>query len=230
MSYEFFVNNNKTKFISKCQFRIMTYNVEGFKKYDEVLEVLSNSQADIIGLNEALFFNDELRNKFQSDMTRLNYNIKMCNNYGINVILSKYPIEFSKVIKLEKDPIKNRNRYMLHVKICNINIILTHLDAFDSTGQTRFNQIQTIGAYIKSDFIVMGDFNSIKGTNVINYLELGFRDSFTILGKQQPIMTSWTNRVIDFIFIGSTFPFRVIETAIYPSIASDHFPVYIDIV
>ena len=229
MSYTDFVNNNRSIFQPKDQFRIMTYNVEGFKNYDGILKVLEDSNSDIIGLNEALFFNDNLRSKFLNDMIRLRYNVKMCNNYGINVILSLYPINFSKVIKLEKDPIKNRNRYALHVKICNINILLTHLDAFDSTGQTRFKQIQTIGAYIKSDFIVMGDFNSIKGTNVINYLELGFRDSFTILGKDQPIMTSWTGKTIDFIFIGSSFPFRIIETAIYTSSASDHVPVYIDL-
>lgn len=228
-NYFNFAVNNMHEFIPKTSFRIMTYNVEGFKNYDGVLKIISDSNSDVIGLNEALFFDSRLRDKFLSDIGKLGYITKMCNSYGINVILSKYPIDHSKVIKLEKDPIKNRNRYALHVKICNINIILTHLDAFDNTGQTRFKQIQQIGSYIKPDFIVMGDFNSVKGTDVINYVELGFKDSFTILGKEQPKMTSWTNRTIDFIFMGCNFPFRIVSCDVYPSISSDHFPVYIDI-
>lgn len=215
-------------FKPKQNIRIMSYNVEGFKKYDAVIKVISDSDANIIGLNEALFFKDDIRKKFTDDVTKMGYNIKMCNNYGINVILSKDKITNCKVIKLCKDPIKNRNRYALKVKTYNIDIVLTHLDAFDSSGNTRDKQIVTIGENIHSDHILMGDFNSIKGSNVINLIESGFTDSFTLSGRNQPESTCWSNRVIDFIFFGRCFPYRPIDSNIVICDASDHYPVYVD--
>lgn len=256
--YTRYISENQKSFPDKHNIRIMTYNVEGFKKYNDVIEVLRLSNADIIGLNEALFFEDktkhlsELRDRFIFDVSQMGYNIKMCNNYGINVILSKHEIVYSKIIKLCKDPIKNRNRYALHVNIsyltnnenrCNINIILTHLDAFDNIisniningrnfnvkGATRLKQIIEISKYIGNEnFILMGDFNSEKYSDVINLIESSFINSFDLLNKQLPNMTSWTSKVIDFIFIDHRFPYTPIHTGVYYSSASDHLPVYID--
>lgn len=227
-NYNHFINNNKTDFIPKTNFRIMTYNVEGFKNYDGVLKVIENSNADVIGLNEALFFSDLLKDRFFNDIKMLQYEIKMCNSYGINVLLSRYPINSSKVIKLEKDPIKNRNRYLLKANICGLDIFLTHLDPFDNTGETRFKQICTISSHILPNSIIIGDFNTTKGSNVINFIETTFQDSFTKVEKEQPLMTTWSQRTIDFIFIGNLFPYKINNSNIYPNNSSDHFPVYID--
>lgn len=216
-------------FTPKHNFRIMTYNVEGFKDYDGVLKVISDSDADIIGLNEALFFNNILREKFTNDAISMGYNIKMVNTYGINVILSKHHISSSKVIKLAKDPVKNRNRYALHVNICSTDIILTHLDAFDQSGKTRFKQIIEIGSYIKNNFILMGDFNSDFDSDVVKAVRTCFTDSFSLVGKEQPVFTCWNGKTIDFIFIGNHSNIKLKDSNVYNSTASDHSAIYVDI-
>lgn len=227
--YNEYVKNNNVPFEMKTNVRIMTFNVEGFKQYDGILDVVRESDADIIGLNEALFFTDVLREKFKTDVTNLGYHIVMCNIYGINVILSKYQIKKHKVIKLIKDPIKNRNRYALKVDIDGINILLTHLDAFDNSGTTRLNQIRQILNNVDSTYILMGDMNSTTESEVVNTISESFIDSFDLLNKQSPEMTSWIGKQIDYIYIGKDFPYHVTNSNVHCSTVSDHFPVYIDL-
>lgn len=215
----------------KTKARIMTFNVEGFKNYGHVMSIIRDSDSDIVGLNEALFFDSLVKDRFLNDARNMGYEyIVMCNTlYGINVLLSKYYINSHKVIKLAKDPVKNRNRYALKVNIDGIKILLTHLDAFDQSGETRLNQIKQILDNINSTYIVMGDLNSISNSNVILELENSFTDSFKLLQINSPLMTSWIGSQIDYIYVGNDFPYQIFNCNVHFAYGSDHIPVYIDL-
>lgn len=88
-----------------------------FNNYNGIIDIITKSNADIIGLNEALFFNAN-KQKFTNDINQLGYIVVMCNDrYGVNILLSRYNIDNYSIISLGKDPIHNRMRYALKANI-----------------------------------------------------------------------------------------------------------------
>jgi len=162
--------------------RIMSFNVHFWKNYknnytkNDILKVIENSDADIIGLQEATFFGNSFseKNKFINDIELLGYiYYKMCNDrYGLNILLSKNKIIDYQIIKLVRRSqflVKSRDeqRYALICKIQLsedeiINIVLTHLDVHDETEITRLEQIKQILSVMPSKSIIIGDFNSLR--------------------------------------------------------------------
>lgn len=225
------IESDEKTFSEKSNFRIMTYNVKGFENYDAIISLINQSNADIICLNEALFFNSELRIRFISDISRIGYqHHKMCNTYGINFILSKYEIQNSKVICLGKDPVKNRNRYAITCQILGLKLCCLHLDPFDRSGNTRFRQGLELIQKLDSEYIILGDFNDTYDSQTLSsFINFGFRDSFEYINKRIPSITHWTCRKIDYILIGSSFKFKISNSMIFKSTVSDHLPIYIDL-
>jgi endonuclease/exonuclease/phosphatase family metal-dependent hydrolase len=254
-TYSNYIINNPIEFTNKdnnC--RIMTYNVKMFNNYNGVINVIIKSNADIIGLNEALFFNIS-KDKFINDITLLGYNIVMCNDkYGINILLSKYTINNYSIISLGKDNIKYTNRYALKANIGSLKILLTHLDPFDITENTRLKQINIIMKNIDDEYLIMGDLNCLRKSDydinkydaiveidrrrniltktiVTDFIEpKGFIDSFVKINKIPPTISVWSCRRIDYIYIGQLFPYKINNSIIIPTSASDHLPIYIDII
>lgn len=225
-----YTENETSTFDNRRNFRIMTYNVNGFKRYEDVINVISKSMSDVICLNEALFFDSFLYDRFLSDIHKLGYtHHEMCNKFGINVVISKYQIMNKKLISLGKDPIKNRNRYALCCNICGINICSLHLDPFDTSGETRCRQIQKVLSKLDLSFIILGDFNDVYNSELFNYTrKMGFRTSFEVLSTNSPPITHWSCRAIDHILIGPHFLGIFYKSTVFKSFASDHLPLYID--
>lgn len=97
----------------------MIFNVHLWKdlyeidSYDKIIKVVGNSNSDIVGLLESLFFFSVRKEKLIEDLKLLGYdNIIMCNpKYGINILASKFKITTHSILSLCIDPIKN-NRDM----------------------------------------------------------------------------------------------------------------------
>lgn len=232
--YYEYVRDNANHFTNKEHFRLLTFNVEGFKRYSDVMKVLRESNADIIGLNEALFFDNDLRSRFFSDVNEMGYtHHMMCNAYGINVIVSKHAIVKKSVIRLLKDPIKKRNRYAIavHVEVDSkiLKLALTHLDPFDRTDETKYMQLCEIMMHIDDSYVLMGDFNLSPRSELYTAVTRSFHDSFPLLRRERPI-TSWIMTQLDFIFVGDSFEHHIVDSQCHISDASDHCAVYVDVI
>lgn len=155
--------------------RIAIWNVHLWKDYlnrnnfDEIINVIKNINADVIGLVEAVFFKKGINKvDFIGKVNEIGYKyIHMCNSiYGINIIISKYKMTNVKILSLTKDPVRNQSRYALlgNVNINNkiIPIVCTHLDVYDSTEECRLHQIKDIIKSTGDDYIIIGDFNSLN--------------------------------------------------------------------
>jgi endonuclease/exonuclease/phosphatase family metal-dependent hydrolase len=171
---------NKTTFTNKKDnnIRVLSFNVQLFKNYKqqnnmkELFHLLEQSQADIVILYEAVLIGKNYDLFYKNvEATEYKY-VKVCNDkYGINIVLSKYQIESTTIIRLIKDPINNQARYAILVSINvspNENKIIkiagTHLDVYDETEITRLNQTQAILKqidYDESEYLFIGDFNSL---------------------------------------------------------------------
>lgn len=260
------VQKEKQNFPKKeGKIRIMTFNVHNWQNYegvnsmDSIFCVIFNSGADVVGINEGLYFGKTTKNKVYEYATLLGYKyiIESNRTYGINLLLSKYPVISHKLIPLGKDPICNENRYAIKATICventNINILLTHLDVWDETEETRLNQTKIIFREIDSSYILMGDLNSLRKADydkeewktmteesifrqieiqhkVTKFIENNkFIDCFIKINKICPKVSVWSMRRVDYIYIGNNFPHNLLNCDIFPTIASDHYPIFIDI-
>jgi len=158
---------------------------------------------------------------------------------------------------LEKSLIDNHHRYAIKADILINNKIIkilgTHLDVYDETEELRLRQTKKIIENIDNSFLIFGDPNAlrkkdydkktldfIKESNeyrdvdtvykVTNFLESnGFTDSFVKSVNTCPIVSVWSYRRVDYIYIGNEFNYKVIFSGIYPTLASDHYPIYCDI-
>jgi exonuclease III len=260
-----YVKQDKSNFATKQEgnIRILTFNVHNWKDYlnrnslKTILSVIINSNADIVGLCEAMFSNADTKSIIIKKFSNAGYKfIEMCNErYGINIVFSKHKILSKKIIHLGRDPIAQQNRYAIACTISTpaiINLVLAHLDVYDETEDTRFKQALKIIDNIDDTYIFMGDLNSLRQkdystkqwklieetdkdrqvcsqTKVTNLIELNnFTDSFTKLNVSCPPVTVWSMRRVDYIFIGNKFKYTINGSYIYKTLVSDHFPMYID--
>lgn len=243
--------------------RIMTFNVHMWTSYNnksnikEVKDLISKSNPDIIGLCESLYRGQTTQNFYDQHFAYGVYKYYACCNerYGINIILSKFPIIFSHDVSLGKDPIKHINRHALFVTINvndnNLNIILTHLDVYDETEKTRLNQMnlimKTIQKFKFDNCIIMGDFNSLRKSDyslnewneIVNLdslrnvqtktLLIDYIESNNYVTHLNSNLSVWSMRRVDYIYVSKDYPFDVTTTFTMPTLISDHFPIVIDI-
>lgn len=247
--------------------RISTFNVHLWKNYDgkenyaNIIKTIGEIDADIIGLQEALFFSKQSKDIFIKNMMDLGYaHIKICNpTYCINVIASKYPIKNTKIISLIKDPIKKQSRYCIICEIIIqqkiITVTCTHLDVYDDTENTRFEQIKQITSYLnkKENVVLIGDLNSVNPkdytneewdnivkndsnrdvetqTKVTDHLKKCiYIDCFELSKCSRPSVTTWSMRRVDYILCSAKNNFAVNGCFIVPTLCSDHFPIVAEI-
>ena len=258
--------------------RIMVFNVHIWKdidnkdRYRDILEVIGKSNADIIGLIEIMLYNISFEN-LKNNLAKIGYDNVIVSNskFGINLIgTKKLPFVSWSNIRLIKDPIKNMTRHALFASIMTkkknnkiINIVLTHLDIYDETEQTRYKQIKQILHEIKhldhKNDIIFGDFNSLRmddytetewaniidtdkqrgvttQTIVTELIERSHHDSFDLVSsdtedeneENKHNITVWSNRRVDYVYFNKKSTFKVISSNVYPTLVSDHYPVYVD--
>lgn len=255
-----YVDSNKSEIPIKSEniVRIMTFNVHMWRDYknepntDDVISLINSSNADIVGLTESVFFGDKKADKIiREHFKGTNYKyFALCNpKYGINIMISKYPITNVFVRPLGLDPSMKVNRYALLCRIAltdkSIDIVLTHLDVYDETEKTRTEQIMKILEKTDND-IVMGDFNSLRkddytedewnkiveinksrNTETVCYVTDSMVLNDFVTDKIN--MSVWSMRRVDYIYINKNSPYEIIKTFTIPTTISDHFPIVSDI-
>lgn len=262
--YKEYIKHNSNKFDNKKGIRILSYNIQLFRdinnKYslDKIKNLIDNSNSDIVILYEAVFFK-KYKTLFENIFAKSNYKYTIyCNEkYGINILLSKFPIVYSKIITLSKDPIKKMNRYAIKATINiddkKLNIIACHLDVFDETEETRKRQIMQILNEIDTTYLLFGDLNSLRksdytekewiefeydammrntkaNTLVTDLIEKNnFIDCWNFINKNSPKVTVWSMRRVDYMFVGKDFMHKINNCNLLIDSTSDHFPLYMDI-
>lgn len=259
-----YVKNEQKDFVmpekNSDHFRIMTFNVHLWSDYKhkdnitEVLELIASSNADVIGLSEAVFRKDIAKTKIEEYFKDTEYKYFACCNpkFGINIVISKYPIVTAFVKALGQDPGMNLNRYAILCRIAldektgkTIDIVMTHLDVYDESEKTRTEQIMKILEKPDND-IVMGDFNSLrkddyddqewkkieehnKSRNVesVFYVTDTMKINDFITDKIN--MSVWSMRRVDYIYINKKSPYELVKTFTIPTLISDHLPLVSDI-
>ena len=140
----------------------------------------------------------------------------------------------------------------------NIHIFGTHLEVYDSTDNSRIQQLEKIYQIINTidspNIILLGDLNLLyqpqltqiqwdyqvshdKRRNIITsskayktIINNNFIDSFDYLNLSPPPISSCYDRRIDYIFIKNNFSYQCTNTQIVHTNVSDHLPIYLDLI
>ncbi|MCL4361709.1 endonuclease/exonuclease/phosphatase family protein [Candidatus Dependentiae bacterium] len=219
----------------------------------EMLEIIKNLNPDIVILQEVSpipgfgmigHFAHSIAMKLLEEKVKVP-NFAFCNTLGRgqwfgNVIASRTP--FGNVeafgFKAQLDSEENRCYIVAHTQMPNnkeLNIYGTHLEVSDKTGEFREKQIKEIFDHAvtklkNKNFLIAADFNATRESSTIQLLQKnGFRDCFSYLGWQNPTLTNWTGKEIDFIFLSPTWNLPLAGCYVYYDASSDHLPIIMDI-
>lgn len=235
--------------------RICSYNIHKWmypsNKYgneEDVIEIVEKLYPDIIGfqeiVSEAKFL--ELWSVFEE----IGYDYRTDIRKEIECPMMK----MSKFLVSDITPpqINKFSTVGLYTSSLNTEFVVCnlHLDAHDSTGIKRKKEMREIIKYLDSEYptIVMGDFNALKVDDyteeerqwlmrhnqgypldfqTIDVIEeAGFRDTF---GSKSFKYSTWSARRVDFIFTRGIKKENIVNTGAFYTTASDHVPIFVDL-
>ena len=265
--------NNLIPIKNPKHIRLMNYNIclwntiyEKDNLY-EISKIIIDTNPDIIILTEVLWSDNLELFKKKLDK-QYNFIPHKCKKNRIcpicTLIISKYKILDVNSYPLNKNEIDDCDiecQSIIHAIIelptKNIDIFAIHLDVYDETENTRYNQmvnlLETIHKYKQNNSImIIGDYNSLYRDNY-NKKELKWLEENN-LHREIPIKTQykaidylvsqnyyncdldnenkytvWSGRTVDYMFVNDTFEYHIDNIYRYFSNASDHLPIILDI-
>jgi len=221
------------------ELKIMSYNIHHGKSLlgrytlDQIVGIIRESEADIIGLQEV--DTNFARSKFQNQLKYIADKLSMNYVYGDNVnivgakygngILSKHPIVSYENLKL---PSGKEQRGLLSSVIdvdgTKINFLNTHLGL---SAAERLVQVQTISKYLETlsnDVVLVGDFNATHSSREVHEMSKKLTDvGYVTDNSHTPTFeVPFLSKRIDYIFISSNIKVR--DYKVIRENASDHYP------
>lgn len=230
---------------SQFDIRVMSYNIhhgismEGKLNIEGIADVIKESGAQIVGLQEV--DNGFIRSLFQDQAKELAERLDMYYYFGENfallgagygnAVLSKFPIVSASNLQLGG---KKEQRGVISAGIDiygkEVNFLVTHLSRNRSVRDVQVQQIMRYINIIEDEVILVGDFNSIPGTEEIMYIERKLKETARELGKEDLYTFTGRDGVgarIDYIFLSPEVTVSNVWTI--DSDASDHLPLLADI-
>jgi len=221
------------------QLKVLTYNIKhGLGNNNRVdltriLEVIKNSKADVIGLNEIDRY--QPRSKFRNQAGWLARKLKMEYRFAPgyrkffgqagNALLCKFPILRSKNIPLTSFG-ERRVALKISADIGNAEVVIisTHLGLSSDERIMQIKELMDLIEKEKSPVILMGDFNALPESKEVKIVTNRLSDVMEGSSSKATFHSANPNSRIDYIFISENCV--IINANIIESEASDHLPVF----
>jgi endonuclease/exonuclease/phosphatase family metal-dependent hydrolase len=234
--------------------KILTYNIYGWRRkdqnnnFDDLVSLLSNVNADIIGLQE-VYLEEECHLARLAKALKMNYVFgDACIPTFGNAILSKFKMKSWNNTHLKSGSCEIRA--ILTVDLWNFTVCVTHLDHANETHRMR--QLKTVFEVTEmlGPHILIGDFNSLRRNDyrdemwegivqnrrlanwespqldVIKAVEERYIDCWSAVDSENIKSTCSYGTRIDYIFISDANTFKVLKCQrIDDDRTSDHFAV-----
>lgn len=233
---------------------VLSWNIWGGKKRNEIIEYLKTIPFDIAALQEVTVRekNGNLENDAEEIAKSLGYYYSFAKSFTTdrhtpvydmgNAIVSKYPISRTVITELSDLSTYERNattepRNVIHAEInlesTPINILCTHLGYSENLQATplQLQQTEKLLSVLPSErTVLMGDFNSEPSSQIIKRVEQHLHHTDSDLSKASWINMKKENQPrhrIDYIFTSGDLTHHSFK--IGESNASDHFPLHAEI-
>lgn len=233
---------------------ILTYNIQHgldykLNKYDKIRKinlekianVIKNSKADIVGLNEVYNYGKD--NIDRCEQTKKLANLANIKNFAFaeaikvrgtdtygNAFLSKFDIESIKTIKVPSPDVHTEDVYyedrVLLKADVNINgkilsCFITHFGLANEEQERMFEVVKKEIEKTNNPYIFMGDFNMTDDSYIIEKIKEMM--NITIPNPIPTFNSIEPFKRIDYIFLSKDI--KLIESEVINVIASDHLPV-----
>jgi endonuclease/exonuclease/phosphatase family metal-dependent hydrolase len=244
---------------SNAKLRVATYNVHGCVGMDRrrserrIAEVIAEMSIDVVALQELDLGRRRSAGADQTKMiaeqlgwySHFHPAMRMGDEHYGNAILSRYQLNFRRAIELPGRPpfFCRENRAAIEVAIATnlgqVYIINTHLGLGwrERVVQAQLFTTTEWRAAITGDkpLIVLGDFNSLRGSQPYRTLNRHLRDVRQLIAATGPFRTFPTRfplLAVDHIFVNSAVqPLSLtVHRSSLARIASDHFPLMAEFV
>ena len=234
--------------------KIMTFNIQSCKdflkqefNYKVCGDLIKKVNPDVLGLNEVtngyvpdkgpryIMQVDALKTYCEYPYSYFGEAIKIHDvaPYG-NAVLSKMPIENISLIKIP-DPERTEDCYyesraIIKCEINGIIFIITHMGLANGERINAVNEVLKLSKNETKDIILLGDFNMEPDCDIIKPLYEYYDDTTPLIeGDINTFSSVEPTRKIDYIMIKKTSNIKIKEVKIIKKVASDHFPLLIEI-
>ena len=220
--------------------RCMSYNVLHFENvrtgkidYDAFSEVIRQSGADIVGLNEVYDRCADFDAQTQELAKRLGWNFYFSKAFmddGVspfgNAVVSRFPIEQAETIPVPYPEVRSGTEYyepraVLRAQIAGHTVLVTH---FGLNPDEQENALQTVLPLLEEKrCILMGDLNVTPDNAILRPIRARIADADVYLpAGTMSFPSDKPYKKIDYIFISADD--TVLSAEILPVVVSDHRP------
>lgn len=228
--------------------KVMSYNIHHANPpskpelidMEAIALVISKAQPDLVALQEV-----DVNTKRSGNIDQANWladRLKMevffakaidhdGGKYGV-AILSRFPIDKKKIIRLPSQPETKGEPRILATVMVNLpngkkfRFGCTHLDA-QKAETNRLMQAQVLvseGKTMQMPFIMAGDWNARPNSKTVETIDQAFTRTCSDCEYTIPVINP--KSTIDFISFGKNHPLKVISHQVIPErYASDHLPI-----
>ncbi|SDZ78465.1 Metal-dependent hydrolase, endonuclease/exonuclease/phosphatase family [Thalassobacillus cyri] len=232
--------------------KVMSYNihhaegVDGELDLGRIAEVIKESKADVIGLQE-VDNHWSSRSDFQDQAKQLAERLDMFYAYGANLdiessdedepnrqygtaILSSYPILESEnhfLPKIGDTEQRGLLEARINVKGTHINVFNTHLALTTEERNLQVEEIIDIANEADGPNVIMGDLNALPDSEELQPLYHHYQDAFADQPEAYTYPAADPTKRIDYIFTSNAL--KPSQSVVMDTLASDHLPITTDI-
>ena len=223
----------------------MSYNVLHFERwrtgkidYDAFADVIRQSGADVVGLNEVYGYSDWYGAQAEQLAARLGWHTFFAEGFldedvhpfG-NAIVSRFPIDEAQNIRIPYPAVREGTEYyeprcVLRARIAGHTFLVTH---FGLNPDEQKNAQETVLPLLtEKRCILMGDFNVTPDNAVLIPIRAAMQDAAAFLpAGTMSFPADNPRKKIDFIFTSRDYTVR--SAQVLPVVVSDHRPYLVEL-
>jgi len=223
---------------------LLTFNIQHCRNFitreidiDSVVNLIKESSADIIGLNEVYGEYNGSLPQYQAIAQKLNFDYYFGQTFvfkGIpfgNALISRYKLKNPKTIMIP-DPLvrdshwyETRNIIQSEFADIDLKVLITHFGLFPSEQENALTTSLEILKNNPQKLVLMGDLNLEATNEKIQRLSSYLINTLTDDSLTYPSINP--TKKIDYIFISKDIILK--DAKIIKKVVSDHFPHFVQI-
>lgn len=220
------------------ELKFLSFNIQHCKNYitkeidvDSVVNLIKESGADIIGLNEVYGEHKGNLPQYEEIAKKLGFHYYFGQTFMFhgtpfgNAIISRFKLKNPETIMIPDPPIRDNHWYETRCIIktnfedIDLTVLVTHYGLFESEQENALNTTLDILNSIENKLVLMGDFNLEPDSKKIKIIEKYLDNTLDAHNLTYPSIEP--TKKIDYIFKSKDL--KLVEAKIIQKVVSDHF-------
>lgn len=224
--------------------KLLSFNIQHCRNFitreidvDGVVNLIKNSGADIIGLNEIYGEHKGNLPQYQEIAEKLGFDYYFGKTFTFNgtpfgnAIVSRYKLKNPETIMIPDPPLRDSHWYETRCIIktgfenFDLNVLVTHFGLFETEQENALKTTIDILNNLESKVVFMGDLNMEIDNPKVQRISSIITNTLTDDSLTYPSINP--EKKIDYIFISKDI--KLLNSKIITEVVSDHFPHYAEI-